>query len=188
MSIERLQHYIRVYDENLSAPLCRQMISAFEAAGGQQQTNGRGHRAGLDASQWTELNVTRHSEPEFQRYFDDLVSAALLRYNRDTGLSLALPRSPSTADLIMKRYLPGGADQFQIHFDSIYEVANRYLVFLWYLNDVPAGGETDFPDIGLSVSPKAGRLLVFPPYWMFQHAGRPPQSGAKYILSTYLLF
>ena len=35
---------------------------------------------------------------------------------------------------------------------------------------------------------RIGRLVVFPPYWMFQHEGRPPVSGDKYILSTYLLF
>jgi hypothetical protein len=28
---------------------------------------------------------------------------------------------------------------------------------------------------------------MFPPYWMYQQ-GLPPQSGDKYILSTYLLF
>jgi hypothetical protein len=29
---------------------------------------------------------------------------------------------------------------------------------------------------------------MFPPYWMYQHAGLPPESGDKYILSTYLMF
>ena len=29
---------------------------------------------------------------------------------------------------------------------------------------------------------------MFPPYWMFQHAGAPAISGDKYILSTYLMF
>jgi prolyl 4-hydroxylase len=31
-------------------------------------------------------------------------------------------------------------------------------------------------------------MLIFPPYWMYQHAGLPPLSNEKYILSTYLLF
>jgi hypothetical protein len=29
---------------------------------------------------------------------------------------------------------------------------------------------------------------MFPPYWMFQHAGLPPRSNDKYIVSTYLMF
>ena len=45
-----------------------------------------------------------------------------------------------------------------------------------------------FPRLDLAVPARAGRLLVFPPYWMYQHAGRPPLSGDKYILSTYLVF
>ncbi|MFO1473223.1 MAG: 2OG-Fe(II) oxygenase [Lysobacterales bacterium] len=49
-----------------------------------------------------------------------------------------------------------------------------------------SGGDTAFCDP--AAAPRAGRLLMFPPYWMFQHAGLPPVSGNKYILSTYLLF
>ena len=73
-------------------------------------------------------------------------------------------------------------------FDSINEVCNRYLVLLWYLNDVEVGGETRFPQLDVKVQARAGRLLMFPPYWMYQHEGLPPQSGDKYIISTYLLF
>ena len=55
-------------------------------------------------------------------------------------------------------------------------------------NDAREGGETAFPDLDLRVEARAGRLLMFPPYWMFQHAGLPPKSNDKYIISTYLLF
>jgi hypothetical protein len=75
-----------------------------------------------------------------------------------------------------------------VHFDAIHHVANRYLVLLWYLNDVTDGGETNFPQLDWTVKARAGRLLVFPPYWMYQHEGTPPRSGDKYILSTYLMF
>ena len=88
----------------------------------------------------------------------------------------------------MKRYRPSTDERFQLHFDSVDHLANRYLVLLWYLNDVERGGETRFPELGLEVAARAGRLLIFPPYWMYQHEGLPPESGDKYILSTYLLF
>jgi hypothetical protein len=104
------------------------------------------------------------------------------------GLEIPIPNSPKTADLILKRYRAGTDEQFQPHFDSIHEVANRYLVLLWYLNDVEQGGETAFRQLDVTVTARTGRLLVFPPYWMFQHAGLPPISGDKYIISTYLLF
>jgi hypothetical protein len=62
------------------------------------------------------------------------------------------------------------------------------MVFLWYLNDVAEGGETEFPDLRIKVQARTGRLLMFPPYWMFQHAGLAPVSNDKYIVSTYMLF
>lgn len=183
-----LLHYIRVYDGALPGELCQKLISTFGALQRYQRYNGRNLRRSLDDSEWTELNITRLSDAGFLQVFRSLIDAALERYNRDVELAIPIPNTPATADLIMKRYRAGGAEKFQLHFDAIQHVANRYLVIMWYLNDVAAGGETRFPQLDFSVEPQAGRLLVFPPYWMYQHEGTAPQSADKYILSTYLLF
>jgi prolyl 4-hydroxylase len=183
-----LTHYIRVYDDSLEPALCQQMIQSFAGLARFQQRAGRGLRAGLEESAWTELNVSKLSDAPFAHAFRLRVDAALERYNRDVGMGIALPNSGAPADLVMKRYRPGSDERFQLHFDSIHHLANRYLALLWYLNDVAVGGETRFPQLGTSVAPRVGRLLIFPPYWMYQHEGLPPQSGDKYILSTYLLF
>jgi len=167
------------------------MIQSFETLPRFQNRAGRGLRAGLEDSAWTELNVTQLSDANFGLMFRMRIDAAFERYNRDVGLDIPLPNSGSHADLVMKRYdpaSPGAEDRFQLHWDSIHHLANRYLVILWYLNDVAEGGETHFPRLGISVAPRTGRLLMFPPYWMYQHEGLPPRSGAKYIASTYLLF
>jgi prolyl 4-hydroxylase len=183
-----LRHYVRVYDADLEAALCHKMIDSFAALERFQQYNGRNLRRGLEESEWTELNVTRLSEPGFLQMFRRLVDRALLRYNADVGLTIPIPNSPVISDLVMKRYRSGGAERFQLHFDAVNHLSSRYLVLLWYLNDVEAGGETRFPQLDLSVDPRAGRLLMFPPYWMYQHEGMPPRSGEKYILSAYLMF
>jgi len=183
-----LRHYVRTYDQDLDPALCRQMIDSFSALERFQRANGRTVRAGLEESAWTELNVSRMSDAGFQGLFRGLIDRALDRYNRDVGLPIAIPNSPLTSDLVMKRYRPGRQEQFQLHFDAIHHLANRYLVLLWYLNDVDGGGETRFPQLELAIHPRAGRLLMFPPYWMYQHEGAPPLSGDKYIISTYLLF
>jgi hypothetical protein len=183
-----LTRFIRVYDGDLDAAVCAQLVQSFRSAAHLQQRNGRGMRKGFENSAWTELNVTRTGEAALLRIFRAKIDMALARYNRDVPLTLALPASLRTADLIIKEYKGGSGESFQVHFDSIYDVCNRYLVFLWYLNDVAEGGETEFPDLGVRVPARQGRLLMFPPYWMFQHAGLPPQSGDKYILSSYLLF
>jgi prolyl 4-hydroxylase len=188
MSIDHLNYYVRTYDHNLDASLCERLIQSFHTLERFQKQNGRAFRAGLEDSAWTELNVTRMSDPAFLKMFRLLIDAALARYNVDIGLAIPIPNSPLNSDLVMKRYRPGRQEQFQLHFDAVNHLSNRYLVLLWYLNDVDEGGETRFPQLGIKVEARAGRLLVFPPYWMYQHEGTPPVSTDKYIISTYLLF
>ena len=96
--------------------------------------------------------------------------------------------SEADATALARRYAAERNERFQLHFDSVNEVCDRYLVFLWYLNDVHDAGQTSFPLLDLHVAPRAGRLLVFPPYWMFAHEGRASPTQDKYILSTYLRF
>jgi prolyl 4-hydroxylase len=183
-----LARFIAVYDDVLSPDFCRSIIDNFHECAALQQRNGAGVREGLEDSSWTELNITALADAAFRLFFEQTVQIYFERYNRELALSRPLSPVQKTSDLMMKWYRAEHQDRFQIHFDSIRAVSNRYLVFLWYLNDVQEGGETYFPDIGVSVTARAGRLLIFPPYWMFQHAGMPPRSGDKYIISSYALY
>lgn len=65
------------------------------------------------------------------------------------------------------------------------EVANRILVFTLYLNDVDQGGETEFLFQKRRVTPKKGRLVIWPPSFLHTHRGNPPLSGDKYIVTGW---
>jgi hypothetical protein len=188
LPVENLHSYVQWFDDALPRPMCAQMIDSFERMRELQNLNGRGRRAGLEESSWLELNLTPLADKAFLGFFLAEIDKYLARYNAALRLTLAVPARPTTDNLVMKRYRVGSGDNFQPHYDSHSEKCNRYLVFLWYLNDVAEGGETEFCDLGIRVQARAGRLLVFPPYWMFQHAGLPPRSNDKYIVSTYLVF
>lgn len=61
-----------------------------------------------------------------------------------------------------------------------------------FLNDVPVGGQTEFPDVGISVSPVPGTLLAWnnmhadgSPNLLTLHAGRPVVEGTKYIITKW---
>jgi hypothetical protein len=54
-----------------------------------------------------------------------------------------------------------------------------------YLNDVEDGGETYFNSFDVSVSPKAGRLTIFPANFMYKHEARTPKSNDKFALVTW---
>ena len=85
----------------------------------------------------------------------------------------------------VKGYSPGG--EFKPHCDVDAVSSQRYLAFLFYLNDDFEGGQTQFlPDI--MVEPVKGSVVVFPPNWQHPHAGLPVKSGKKYIMSTYLRY
>ncbi len=186
--VDSLKSFIRVYDADLEPEFCQKLLTSFAGLERFQQQNGRNLRGGLADSSWTELNVSRMSDAGFLSFFRLRIDHAVAAYNRDVQLTIPVPNSPVISDLIMKRYRPARDERFQLHFDAVNHLANRYLVLLWYLNDVADGGETRFPQLDVTVSARAGRLLMFPPYWMYQHEGIAPRSGDKYILSTYLLF
>lgn len=68
----------------------------------------------------------------------------------------------------------------------------RVCTLLTYLNDVPAGGETDFPEVGLNVAPEAGMGLLFfnvradgsvDP--ATRHAGYPVRAGEKWLATKW---
>jgi hypothetical protein len=186
--VDHLRSYVQVFDAALPAPFCAQMIASFEQMSDHHVVRKPGWREGLNASAWTELDLSMLADNAFKGFFYKQVEDYLAIYNQRLGLTIPVPPSPQISEMRIKRYVVGTGEAFQPHFDAIYEVAHRYLVFLWYLNDVEEGGETEFCDLGIRVAARAGRLLMFPPYWMFQHAGLPPVSNDKYFLSLYLLF
>ncbi|GAA0281708.1 hypothetical protein GCM10009127_23800 [Alteraurantiacibacter aestuarii] len=100
-----------------------------------------------------------------------------------------------------QRYMPG--QEFQPHHDwfhpgtSYWDIemnrgGQRSFTAMAFLNDVEAGGTTDFVDIGLSIEPKPGVLLLWNnadvdgiPNLKTFHAGRPVVRGAKYIITKW---
>ncbi|MFZ2509383.1 MAG: 2OG-Fe(II) oxygenase [Steroidobacteraceae bacterium] len=186
--MRELKDYVATWDGALTPGACSGMIQTFHSLAAYHQPNGAGIRPGLEDSSWVELDVSRHADDAFKSFMDSQIKHHFEAYKARIGLRLSISPIRRLSPLIMKHYQASAGQRFQLHFDSLGDVCNRYLVFLWYLNDVAAGGETTFPDLGISVAPRAGRLLMFPPYWMYQHAAPPPQSGDKYIISTYALY
>lgn len=183
-----LRSYVQCFDGALPAGFCAQMIDSFHKMPHFQTANGRGHHSALDDSTWVELNIQPHVDQAFMGFFYAQIDRYLAEYNARLPMSLPVPLRPKLEDLRIKRYRIEAQDKFQPHFDAGDGYPTRYMVFLWYLNDVAEGGETEFPDLGIKIQARAGRLLMFPPFWMFQHAGLAPKSNDKYIVSTYMMF
>lgn len=68
------------------------------------------------------------------------------------------------------------------------DALRRALLWMYYLNDVDEGGETDFYYQRRSVRPRTGRMVIAPGGFTHTHRGRVPVSGDKYILTSWILF
>ena len=61
----------------------------------------------------------------------------------------------------------------------------RILNYLFYLNDVEEGGETEFFS-NTTVKPTCGKLLFFPSEWFYPHKGCVPLSSDKYVIAGWI--
>lgn len=68
------------------------------------------------------------------------------------------------------------------------DALHRVLLFMFYLNDVERGGETEFYYQQRKISPKQGTMVVAPGYFTHTHRGNKPISNDKYILTSWVLF
>jgi prolyl 4-hydroxylase len=185
-----LRHFIRVYDGALAAALCERIVGLFEASP-QHHIGPRGRPVGQRDTErnfnWIQMNTS--DLPAFAPIDLEVVAAVnkhVDRYVADTGYGL-FPYG--FEEFLIKRYRPAAADQFPAHVDvSNANTMHRMLALVLYLNDVAEGGETAFLKLDREVAPRRGRLLMFPPNFLYPHAGLPPRGATKYILGTYLTY
>jgi hypothetical protein len=74
---------------------------------------------------------------------------------------------------------PKENDQSTIH---------RALLYIYYLNDVEEGGETEFYYQNTKVKPSKGDMVIAPCYFTHTHRGNIPISNDKYILTSWLQY
>ena len=180
MANTSLADYIVVTDDVLSPSHCAALIERFEASDQRQKAELEG------AFSFTQLDITAAWPDQYEILAKSIAEQAGA-YQRQLDARFWPPRF-AFEHLRMKRYLPDGRDCFPPHVDVMrQDAARRFLAAMIYLN-VPEAGETVFTDLDLTITPKAGRLVCFPPLWMFPHEGRPPLARPKYILTTYLCY
>lgn len=77
-----------------------------------------------------------------------------------------------------------GCGKYEAHMDG-WTKGDRQMSAVLYLNDGFTEGEIAFPRQGLSVSPKPGRIVVFPSNFCFPHEARSPVGGDRYCIVNW---
>ena len=76
--------------------------------------------------------------------------------------------------------------------DQVGDLGNRYSTAMIYLNTLTQGGETYFPELGLTVAPRAGLLIAWwnlcrdrSPNMRMLHSANPARGADKYIVTQW---
>lgn len=99
---------------------------------------------------------------------------------------LARPENCRITPPLMERIEPG--QFYGYHIDAGPGGTHDRLVSgLLYLRDVAGGGQTEFPFQNVSIVPRAGMFLLFPPFWTHLHRGVSPENQVKYNITNYVV-
>ena len=183
MPVEGIQFYQR--DDFLDAGQCERLIAM------------------IDANRRPSTLLSRTAEPTFRTS----ESCDMDRWSADIrpideGIAGLLGIDPLQGETMQgQRYAPG--QHFRAHHDYFHEGeayweevrkvgGQRTWTAMVYLNDVPEGGATWFPQAGIRVSPKRGLLLAWnnmaadgSPNKLTIHEGMPVTNGVKYIVTKW---
>lgn len=123
------------------------------------------------------------------------IDAALLERLNDRSVELLVRHMYRLGTINLQRYRAGEGGYHHWHSENYpqandpqCEALHRALLFMYYLNDVADGGETDFLYQERSLRPQCGQLVFAPSGFTHTHKGSVPRSNDKYILTSWVLF
>jgi hypothetical protein len=180
--------FIQGYPAALSRDVCDDIVARFEADPRRYPSRTATRQSPLIRS-GTMLDIPRYEEwadvcnlvtQATRRCLDDYVQ----RY--PSLQFLARPENSLITPPIIERIEPGQGYGYHIDAGAA-GTHDRIVSGLFYLRDVAEGGETEFPFQLQHVKPKAGLLLLFPPFWTHLHRGASPVSSVKYNITNFVI-
>ena len=180
--------FIFEIENALTSDICEHIIKRFENNPEQQYQGRIGQLASEDQAikRTTDLACSAHKD---WHDVDQFLFRSLGLAMRLIQEKFPFFRGPfKDIGYNIQRYQEG--EYYHWHIDGgSHQFADRQLVALWYLNDVPSpGGETEFLYQKVKVTPTQGKLVLFPPFWTHEHRAVTVDKGIKYIATTWVSF
>ena len=107
--------------------------------------------------------------------------------NEDYQLQNLLPQHIFIESFMIQHY-KRGVGKYTYHNDgqTSYNLHKRRIItYIFYLNDVTEGGQTEFFN-EYQITPKKGKIVLFPANWCYPHCGKMPVSNDKYIITGWV--
>lgn len=203
-----MSSYIGIYENALSDNASDYIMNLFN-------TDFKKHKgvAGVDKlydpdkKDSTDLNLMEYGKekipPQIFQELENSLTKYLVEYSKDHPLNAHFVDATKEErenrlwnmfsvfpfSILCKKYNKGKGGYHVWHSDrgSSSTSKHRYLVCMYYLNDVEEGGETEFYGQKLKVKPKKGSLVIFPATFTHMHKGHVPISNDKYIMNFWIL-
>jgi hypothetical protein len=181
-----------VNENSLSKELCDEMIQLFEKSN--DRYNGiTGSGVNAHIKDTTDLLIT--GQPEWSKISDTLgrelnhnILAYVTKYNNMFDSYTIFHDNELRIPTMQIQKYNKNIGKFVYHDDfkcDFKDLMVRQLSFLWYINDVDEGGETEFWS-KYNIKPKTGKLILFPAHWTYPHSAKKPISNDKYVITGWI--
>lgn len=188
--------YIYVKQNSLSSEICDELIRLFEndlssfvRPGATLNNNNTDIKKTFDLKLNANNNI--YDNPMFVELNMNINNYFIIinnRYRHSNNRGIVRLNNAADTGFQIQKY-NRGEGYYKYHHDSAHSInktQNRMIAFIWYLNTVDEGGETEFFNGRIKIKPEKGKLLLFPATWTYPHRGNMPISGDKYIVTGWL--
>jgi len=190
-NITNLNDFIYLKENILTKEFCKEIIDFYE-------NHPENHYDGVilrgyepDIKNTKDFSI----DPEFneisKKIYDELnkkLSINIKYYLHDKSILNTINKFVQYDGFMIQKYFKN-IGRYIYHHDFLVDYINfryRICAFIFYLNDVSEGGETEFWFGKYKIQPKTGSLLIFPSAWCYPHCGKMPISNDKYIVTGWI--
>jgi len=205
-----LDRYIYINENSLSTDLCDEIINKFE----EEEKKRAGSTFGgiqpkvkdtidydieINNPKWSRIRETLIAELvnnieiyasklDLLMYHLQPLDISVVTNNPKKNIYKELDFNGLFFETIMVQKYKSNTGRYVYHNDFSSESDKkryRVLTYIYYLNDVEEGGETQFWD-NYKIKPQKGKLVLFPASWTYPHSGLMPISHDKYIITGWI--
>ena len=202
-----IENFLYVNNSSICNQLCNDIIGLFEEQSGKYEGV---TAAGLNKNikdttdfiiprkdadletikKWERIDkfLSKELDRNVKKYIQNLNDKMnIIEENSDSKFNICSSNALVTNEFMVQRYIKNKG-RYIYHNDSRVEWNNkkyRLITYLFYLNTVDEGGQTEFWG-EYKIKPEAGKLVLFPASWVYPHRGMMPISNNKYIITGWL--